>query len=101
MIEFDRRTANAYRVYNIPVTMEFRKYIESETGYNEKEKGGITDICILCTNGCCGVNVSVSYYNAHSTDEHVNVKEWLNNYDIMAKMLAKPLEKYMLSISYT
>jgi hypothetical protein len=71
MLELDRRTKEAYRCYNIPVTQEFRDYIEAETGYNEREKGGITDICILCTEGCCGVNVSVSYYNAHSTDEYI------------------------------
>ena len=75
MVEFDRRTSDAYRVYDIPVTAEFRAYVEKETGFNEREKGGITDICVLCTDGCCGVNVSVGYYNAHSPDEYIVVSE--------------------------
>ena len=96
MIEFDRRTAKAYITYNIPVTTKFRKYIERETNYEEIEKSGITDICILCTEGCCGVNVSVSYYNAHHSNEYINLKEWLYNYEVVSKMLAKPLKKYRL-----
>ena len=96
MLEFDRRTAKAYTAYNVPVTTEFRQYIEEETGYTDHDRSGITDICIICTEGCCGINVSVSYYNAHRSDEYINVKEWLHNYEIIERMLAKPLAKYTL-----
>jgi len=97
MLEFDRRTAKAYTAYNcIPVTTEFRNYIESETGYTDHDQRGITDVCIICSKGCCGVNVSVSYYNAHSPDEYIVVNEWLHNYDVMLKMLSKPVRRYEL-----
>ncbi|MCL2814580.1 MAG: hypothetical protein FWD23_08270, partial [Oscillospiraceae bacterium] len=98
MIEFDRRNAKDYKVYYIPVTAEFQDYLERETGYSESDKSAVTDICVLCTEGCCGANVSVCYYDEHSPDECINVKEWLHNYDIMAKMLAKPLKKYNLFV---
>ena len=96
MIEFDRRGANDYKVYSIPVTKEFVDYIENETGYTEPDKRSVTDICVLCTDGCCGVNLSVSYYNEHLPSEEIIVNGWLHNYEVMQKMLAKPLKKYIL-----
>jgi len=98
VLEFDRRTFMAYTAYNcIPISQEFRDFIESETGYTDHDRSGVTDVCEICKEGCCGINISVSYYDAHSPDEYINVKEWLNNYEIALKLLSKPLKRYKLS----
>ena len=97
MLEFDRRTAKAYTAYNsIRISQEFRDYLEIETGYTDHDQCGYTDVCVLCAKGCCGVNISVSYYNAHSSNENINVIEWVQNYETYRKMLSKPLKRYEL-----
>ena len=95
MLEFDRKTALAYAKYDLPVTKKFIEYLEKETGYKD-DGGGFTDICVIGHEGCCSANVSVSYYNHHTSKEYINVKEWLNNYEIYKKMLSKPLTRYEL-----
>ncbi len=98
MMQFDRRHGTDYKVYHIPVTEEFKQYIESETGYTEPNKGSFTDIVSLCNHpdSCCGVNLSVGYRNEHYPDENLNIQEWENTLQIATKMLAKPLERYPL-----
>ena len=96
MVQLDRRNARDYKCYNIPVTEEFRQYIENETNYVDAGKSSRTDICVLCTEGCCGVNFSIGYYNEHTPDEYINVEEWIHTYNTVSKMLAKPLTRYSL-----
>lgn len=93
MLEFDRRGSNDYRYYNIPVTSEFARYIEDETGYNLVEGKGKTDIVVLCEK-TCGANLSVGYYGEHKPEEHIVISEWEKTLQTARRMLNKPLKKY-------
>ena len=98
MIQFDRKNGRDYKYYNIRVSEEFIKYIEKETGYSEPDKDSSTDIVTLCNdkNSCCGVNLSVGYYNEHTVNESLNIEEWSNTLKIAKLMLNKPLERFPL-----
>ena len=96
MIEFDRRNASDYKVYNLPVSQEFKNFIEEKTGYKEADKSSSTDITILCSK-ICGVNLSIGYYDEHSPDEILVYKEWKHTLDIVRKMLEEPQKKFPLT----
>ncbi len=99
LIQFDRRNGSDYKFYDIPVSNEFENYIQQETGYTNAGKRSFTDIVTLCENpeSCCGVNLSVGYYNEHKPSETLNIKEWRNTLKIAEKMLAKPLKRFPLN----
>ena len=96
MIEFDRRHAHDYKVYNIPVTEEFKHFIEINTGYTEANRHSSTDIKILCEK-ICGVNLSVGYYYEHTEFEHLEFHEWENTLNITRKMLEPEQHKFFLN----
>ena len=95
MIEFDRRNSHDYKVYDIPVTEDFKLFIEASTGYTEADKKSSTDIRILCDK-ICGVNLSVGYYDEHSEWETLDLNEWKNTLDIARKMLEPEQNKFFL-----
>jgi len=97
MVQFDRRNGNDYKFYNIPVSEEFEEYIIRETGYTNAGSGSFTDIVTLCDNSrsCCGVNLSVGYYDEHCKDETLNIEEWNNTLAIAKKMLGKQLKRFL------
>ena len=96
MLEFDRSGCSDYKVYNIPVTDEFKKFIEVSTGYTEPDKSKDTDICRLCR-AICGANLSVGYYREHTEDEYLQYDEWLHTLRITREMLAGEQKKFPLS----
>lgn len=98
IIQFDRRNANEYKFYDIPVSNEFENYIQQETGYTNAGKDSFTDIVTLCRSleSCCGVNLSVGYYHEHCPSETLNIEEWRNTLKIAEKMLAKQLKRFPL-----
>ena len=93
MLQLDRRNSSDYRVYDLPVTDEFRKYVEAETDYALAEGKGRTDIIPLCRD-ICAVNLSVGYYNEHTPQEYVTIDEWKHTLELVRKMLAKELKQY-------
>ena len=95
MIEFDRRHASDYKVYNIPVTDEFKSFIEDNTGYTEADRNSSTDITRLCGK-ICGVNLSVGYYYEHRPEEYLVFSEWMNTLEIARKMLEGRQERFPL-----
>ena len=95
MIEFDRRHAHDYKVYDIPVTEEFKRFIETNTGYTEADRRSSTDIRILCDK-ICGVNLSVGYYDEHTVWEALDFNEWKNTLDIARKILEPEQQKFLL-----
>ncbi|MBR1438083.1 MAG: TIGR02452 family protein, partial [Synergistaceae bacterium] len=95
MIEFDRRNACDYKVYDIPVTEEFKSFIEANTGYKEADRHSSTDIRILCEK-VCGVNLSVDYDYEHTVWECLNFHEWENTLNIARKMLEPEQQKFLL-----
>ncbi len=97
IVQFDRRNANDYKCYRLPVTEEFKKFIEKETNYKDAGKTAFTDIVTLCTK-ICGVNLSVGYYDEHSSNEMIVFDEWYHTLDVAYNMLTKEQKKYPLDI---
>ncbi|MBR2207771.1 MAG: hypothetical protein IJ859_03085 [Synergistaceae bacterium] len=96
MLEFDRRHAHDYKVYHIPVTKEFKSFIEKETGFTEADKNSSTDITVLCDK-ICGANLSVGYYYEHKIQEYLVYNEWQNTLNIARKMLEPIQRKFPLN----
>ncbi|MEI6754072.1 MAG: hypothetical protein WCK78_13020 [Paludibacter sp.] len=88
MIQLDGRNSSEYACSNVG-TDEFRKFIEDTTGYRELNKNAATDICILCK-VICGVNLSIGYYNEHSSNEKINIQEWLNAISALKSLISTP-----------
>lgn len=97
ILEFDRRNATDYKVYDIPVSEEFHEFIERETGYEEADRRSSTDIRVLC-NKICGANLSVGYYYEHTGGEHLIFSEWKHTLDVARKLLQPEQNRYMLGI---
>ena len=97
VLEFDRRNATDYKVYDIPVSEEFHRFIESSTGYEEADRRSSTDIRVLCEQ-ICGANLSVGYYLEHTGAEYLSFSEWKHTLDIARKMLESEQKKYFLEI---
>lgn len=79
-IQFDRCNGRDFKCYDVG-TDEFRKYICQITGYTEPDRYSFTDISTLCaprgnTTRMCGVNLSVGYYDEHTADEYLVIREW-------------------------
>lgn len=92
-IQLDRRNGTDFKCYNIPVSKEFKSFIQEETGYKNDEDGSCTDIVKLCVS-ICGVNLSVGYYNEHHADEELVYEEWLNTLNVMRRLLEKPQRRF-------
>lgn len=95
IIQFDRRNAKEYKCYNIPVTQEFRDFIEKEMIYKDAGVKARTDIVVLCEK-ICGVNLSIGYYNEHKPEEKLCYAEWLHTYEILDNLLGKEQRRYIL-----
>lgn len=100
IFEFDRRLAYGrrkehYTCYNLPVSQEFRDFIEQNTGFTDDDNTGYTDIMELCTD-VCGANICVGYSNAHSSNEKISISAFQNTYEIMYKLLTNDLKRFAL-----
>lgn len=95
MIQLDRRNGNDYKTYSLPVTDEFRDYIESQTSFVDAGRTSRTDIVVLCRK-ICGVNFSVGYCNEHTGDEYLNIDHWLNTYNTVKSLLEKEQPRFPL-----
>lgn len=103
VFEFDRRLAYGrrkehYTCYNLPVTQEFRDFIEMNTGFVDDDNTGYTDIMELCTD-VCGANICVGYSNAHSSSEKISISAFQNTYEIMSKLLTSDLKRFPLRVN--
>ncbi len=97
MIQLDRRGASDYKTYRIPVTGEFRRYVEEHTGYADAGYTSRTDIVRLCMD-VAGVNLSIGYYNEHTPAEILRVNEWLHTYETVRKLLEQPQPPFPLPV---
>jgi len=98
VFEFDRRLAyevrkEHYTCYGLPVTNEFRAFIENNTGFTDDDKSGYTDIIVLCRD-VCGANICVGYAHAHSTKEIISISAFQNTYGCMRKLLSQELNRF-------
>lgn len=92
-LQFDRRDKNNYKCYDIPVTKEFKKFIENEYEYYDAGKKSRTDLVVICDK-VCGANLSVGYYHEHTQTEMLCFDEWFNTYNKTKKMLEKEQKQY-------
>lgn len=94
MVQFDRKNATDFKTYEVG-TLEFRKYIETKTGFKHMTDGGYTDIVTLCTK-ICGVNFSVGYYYPHTSKETLVYSQWEATYKMAQKLLGiNPLPRFI------
>ena len=88
VVQFDRCNATDYKCYNVG-SDEFRGYVEDEMlGFSEPNKYSYTDIKTLCRD-ICGVNLSVGYYNEHTSYEYLLMGWWKNTLNMARKWLTK------------
>ena len=95
MLQFDRRENANYKVYSLPVTKEFIRFVESGTGYYNAGIYSRTDIVVLCRD-ICGVNLSIGYYNEHSAEESLVFEEWYSTLTIAERLLAEKQRRFPL-----
>ena len=86
MIQLDRRNSSDYKTYRLAVTDDFRRFIESHTGFCDAGVKSRTDIVALCTK-ICGVNFSIGYYNEHTPQEYLSCPDWINTLRIVRRLL--------------
>jgi len=86
MLQLDRKNSNDCVYYNIPVSEDFKRFIQESTGYME-DQGTSTDIVALCRD-ICVVNLSIGYYNEHSSHESLVIKEWLYTLETIESLLS-------------
>lgn len=93
IIQFDRREADNYKVYNLPVSDSFIEFIEESTGYHDAGRNARTDIVVLCRD-VCGVNLGIGYHNEHKENETLVFDEWFKTLELAEKMLSDKQNKY-------
>ena len=86
-IQLDRRNAADYKCYGVG-TDQFRNHIEDVTGFTEPDRRASTDIVTLCRN-ICGVNLSVGYYNEHTSEEYLIYPEWEDTLNLCRDWLSR------------
>ena len=97
MVQFDRRENRNYKVYDLPVSDEFIDFIEDTTGYYDAGRRSSTDIVVLCR-GICGVNLSIGYYDEHTSRERLVFDEWYSTLELAESFLEKEQKRYPLDI---
>jgi len=93
VLEFDRQGGNDYKCYQIPVSDEFKKYLETKTGFKDAGTTSFTDISVLCEK-VCGANLSVGYYYEHTPIEMLNVNEWLNTLNLARQITNQKIPQF-------
>ncbi len=99
-LQFDRRNDSDYKCYNIPVTNNFKNFLENNFGYKDAGTKSRTDIVTLCQK-ICGANLSVGYYGEHTEFERLYFKQWLQTYSKVCKLLEKEQQKFPTQKIYT
>ena len=95
IIQLDRRGSIDYKVYKLPVTAEFLRFIEDKTGYIDAGNKSFTDIVALCQT-VCGVNLSVGYYNEHTEREEIVFDEWYNTLLVVDRLISEKQKRFPL-----
>lgn len=94
-VQFDRKGRNDIVFYDVG-TREFAKYVHKSTGFIPQQ-GFSTDIKFLCKD-ICGVNMSVGYYDEHTSDERLVIAEYENTFAVAKEWLQqKNIPKFPFS----
>lgn len=94
-LEMDRMNASDLACYDI-TTPEFESWICGQFPQYKKVNGIWTDVCVLCED-ICGFNISVGYYNQHTTKEVLVESQWEYTLNNVRKMLSQEnIPKFVL-----
>ena len=86
LIELDRKGEDEAVFYECE-NKEFTDFILNETGF-KKEYGSFSDISFLAPySKIAAVNLSVGYYNAHTSREEVHVEKMLHSIDVIIDLI--------------
>lgn len=98
-IELDRRGTTDCVFYSCN-NPEFEEYVES-FGF-KTDWGSFTDICYFCPKwGMAGVNLSVGYFDEHTTNERLYVRAMLRTLSKVKKMLTAEEIPFFQYIPYS
>jgi hypothetical protein len=86
-VQFDRHGKTDIVFYDVG-TKSFAEYVKKSTGFIPVE-GLSTDIRFLCQD-ICGVNMSVGYYDEHTSDERLVLEEYENTFAVAHNWLKQP-----------
>lgn len=81
IVEFDRRGKGA--VHYQYGSDDWCNTLEAY--FQPVESGTFTDICDLDHLGCKALNVAIGYYNEHTTNHHMSVKDYVNQLNTFAQ----------------
>ena len=96
LVELDRQGNHDFKCYSIPVTEEFKRFIAESTGYDDAGNTRGTDITSLCRD-ICGVNLSVGYYDEHTENERLCLKDWEHTLAVIRKLASGGIKRYTLA----
>jgi len=94
VVQLDRHGSENFVHYG-KATDAFEKHVKEEMKY-DPERGSSSDIAILCDT-VCGVNLSIGYYNEHSSAEYLKQDDWKKTLDRCRTWLKKketPLPRF-------
>lgn len=95
VLQLDRRGKEDYKTYDLPVTDEFKRFVEENTGFRDAGNLARTDIVVLCKK-ICGANLSVGYYDEHSSHETLVFDDWFRTLTLVEKMIGGRQKRYPL-----
>lgn len=95
-IEFDRCNNNDMAFYEVG-SDEFKDWCEANFHGYKRVHGSVTDICQICDpdneevvpNPMCGMNISIGYYRQHSSNEYLNIDEFITTLETVQKVLTQ------------
>ena len=94
MVQLDRHGCENFVHYG-KATEAFENYVKKEMEY-DPERGTSSDITILCDT-VCGVNLSIGYFNEHSSNEYLKQDYWATTLERCRSWLKKtetPLPRF-------
>jgi hypothetical protein len=92
IVQLDRR-GSTDSVYYDNDNDKFEEYVNS-FGF-KTANGSFTDISALCPAwGISGVNLSIGYYEAHTSSEYIKIDEWKATVKKVEKMLDSPSDNF-------
>lgn len=95
VLQFDRRNSSDLVSYSVG-SHEFSTFLEKEMKGYKRTQGSYTDICVLCDDSKhendkapCAVNISIGYYNEHTSTESLNIRQWNRTLSRVYELLSK------------
>lgn len=92
MLQFDMNGTKEFKCYSAG-SEPFKGMIEKFTNYKMRPNFSFTDVAFLGKK-ICGANLSIGYYNEHTSDEYLDKDQWLSCYKVAEKLCSSSHRKY-------